>query len=54
MVGSLPLNTDRFFQGGWDYEALLAANPRLTEVRFNQPDQFQEPRQVRFNLTLQF
>ncbi|MBA2604376.1 MAG: TonB-dependent receptor [Acidobacteria bacterium] len=54
MVGSLPLNTDRFFQGGWDYEALLAANPRLTEVRFNQPDEFQEPRQVRFNLTLQF
>jgi hypothetical protein len=54
MVGSLPVSTTRFFQGGWDYEALLAANPNTREVRFNQPDQFQAPRQVRLSLTLQF
>jgi hypothetical protein len=54
MVGSLPVSTTRFFEGGWDYEALLAANPNLREVRFNQANQFQAPRQVRLTVTLQF
>ncbi len=39
-----------FFAGGWDYEALLAANPNLLDARFNQPDQYQAPREVRLSL----
>jgi hypothetical protein len=53
-VGSLPLTTQEFFAGGWDYEGLLAANPDLRDVRFNQPNQFQAPRELRLSLRLQF
>lgn len=53
-VGSLPLTTDEFFAGGWDYDSLLAANPDILDVKFNQPNQFQAPRQVRFSLKFQF
>ncbi|HLA76055.1 MAG TPA: TonB-dependent receptor [Vicinamibacteria bacterium] len=52
--GSVPVTTDQFFAGGWDYEALLAANPNLLDVKFNQPDQYQDPRAVRFSVRFQF
>jgi hypothetical protein len=54
MVGSLPITTDEFFEGGWDYEALLAANPNLKDVKFNQPDQYLAPRAIRFDLSFRF
>jgi hypothetical protein len=53
-VGSVPVSTSRFFAGGWDYETLLAANPNLLDNRFNQPDQFQAPREVRLTLKFTF
>ena len=54
MAGSLPLTTEEFFAGGWDYDALLAANPSLLDVRYNQADQFQAPREVRLTLKFDF
>mgnify|MGYP002622768769 FL=1 len=53
-VSSLPLTTQQFFGGGWDYEQLLAANPNLTNSLFNQPDQFQGPRVVRLSVRLAY
>jgi hypothetical protein len=53
-VGSLPLTTEEFFAGGWDYNALLAANPDILDVKYNQPDEFQPPRQVRLSVKFQF
>jgi hypothetical protein len=53
-VGSLPLTTDEFFAGGWDYPGLLAANPNLLDVKFNQADQYQAPRSVRLSVRFQF
>ncbi|MCB9377755.1 MAG: TonB-dependent receptor [Holophagales bacterium] len=53
-VGSLPLTTEEFFAGGWDYEALLAANPSLRNELFNMPDQYQAPREVRLSLRVSF
>jgi hypothetical protein len=53
-VGSVPVSTRQFFAGGWDYETVLAANPGLYEPRFNQPDQFQAPREVRFTMKFTF
>ena len=53
-VGSLPLSTTAFFAGNWDYDALLAANPSLLDVKFNQPDQYQAPRQMRVAVKFQF
>lgn len=46
-ASSLPLSTAAFFAGGWDYEGLLAANPKILDVKYNQPDQYQSARQVR-------
>jgi len=54
MVGSLPISTDEFFAGGWDYEALLAANPNLRDVKWNQPNQYLAPRQIRFDVAFRF
>ena len=51
-VGSLPLTTQGFFAGGWDYESLLT--PNLLDVKYNQPDAFQSPRQVRLTAKFQF
>ena len=51
-VGNLPINTQTFFAGGWDYESLLT--PSILDVKFNQPDQFQDPREVRFTVKFQF
>jgi outer membrane receptor protein involved in Fe transport len=53
-VGSLPLTTEQFFAGGWDYEGLLRANPNLLDVKYNQTDQYQAPRQVRLSMRFQF
>jgi hypothetical protein len=52
-VGSLPLTTGQFFAGGWDYES-LASRSNLREVRFNQADQFQSPREVRLTVKVMF
>jgi hypothetical protein len=49
---SLPLDTDEFFAGGWDYNALL--NEEINDVKFNQPNQFQGPREVRFTVKFDF
>jgi hypothetical protein len=53
-VGQLPLTTAQFFAGGWDYEAILAANPNILDVKFNQPDQWQAPREVRISIRFGF
>ena len=52
--GSLPITTEEFFAGGWDYEALIAANPSIQNELFNKPDQYQAPREVRLSLRLTF
>jgi hypothetical protein len=54
MASSLPLSTEEFFAGGWDYNGLLAADPSLLSVQFNQPNQFQAPRAVRLSMKFQF
>ena len=53
-VGSLPLTTEGFFAGNWDYNAILNANPNILDVKFNQPNQYQAPREVRFSVKFQF
>ncbi|HEX6737434.1 MAG TPA: hypothetical protein VF310_04075, partial [Vicinamibacteria bacterium] len=53
-VSSLPLTTEQFFRGGWDYEGLLRADPSLLDVKFNQANQFQAPRELRLTMRLQF
>jgi hypothetical protein len=53
MVSDLPLTLDRFF-AGFDYEALLAANPTSVDPKFRQADQFQAPREVRFTVKWAF
>jgi hypothetical protein len=52
MVSALPLEVDEFFAGGWNYEQMLAADPTALDVKFNQPNQWQSPREVR--LTVKF
>jgi hypothetical protein len=54
MVDSLPLTSEQFFAGGWEYEGLLAANPNLADVKLNQPNQFQAPRSVCLSMRVQF
>jgi hypothetical protein len=44
----------QFFNGGWDYEALLQANPTSVDPKFRQADQFQAPREIRFTVKFQF
>jgi hypothetical protein len=53
-VSALPLSTQQFFAGGWDYDTVLAANPRIHDVKFNQPDQFMAPREVRLTVKFRF
>ena len=53
-VSSLPLTTQQFFAGGWDYEQLLAANPNLVNDLFNQANQFQGPRVVRLSVRIAY
>jgi hypothetical protein len=52
--GSVPVDTDEFFAGGWDYEGLVAANPNIQDVKYNQPNQYLEPRVIRFDLKFRF
>lgn len=54
LTGALPVTTAQFFAGGWDYEALVAANPNRQDVKFNQPDQYQAPREVRLTVKFMF
>ncbi len=53
-VGSLPLTSEEFFAGGWDYEGILAANPSIVNTLFNQPNQWQPARTVRFSVRVEF
>jgi hypothetical protein len=53
-VGSLPLTTEGFFEDNWDYNTLLANNPQILDVKFNQPDQWQMPREFRVSVKFQF
>ena len=53
-VNSLPTNTEEFFGGSFNYEALLAANPSLLDPKFNQPDQYQGAREIRFTVKFEF
>jgi outer membrane receptor protein involved in Fe transport len=59
MVSDLPVpgtgNTaQRFFAGGWDYESILAGQPNLQDVRYNQADVFQAPREIRLTVKFSF
>lgn len=54
VTGALPITTDTFFNGNWDYESTIAANARLQDVKFNQPNQFQAPRQLRLTAKISF
>jgi hypothetical protein len=54
MVGSLPVTTAQFFAGGWDYETILRERPNLNDVKFNQPNQYQAPRELRFVVKFTF
>jgi hypothetical protein len=55
LTGALPVDTQEFFAGGAsNYEALVAANPDLLDVKFNQPNQYQAPREVRFTVKFIF
>jgi hypothetical protein len=53
-VGSLPLTTEEFFAGGWDYNSVLAENPDILDVKFNQPNQFLGARELRLTLKFRF
>jgi hypothetical protein len=52
-TGSVPVTTAQFFRG-FNYEALLAATPAIGDVKFNQPDQYQAPREVRLSAKISF
>jgi hypothetical protein len=54
LVTALPLTSSEFFAGGWDYAALLAADPTALDPKFNQPNQFQAPREIRFTVKFEF
>jgi hypothetical protein len=55
LTGALPVSTEEFFAGGAsNYEGLVAANPDLLDVKFNQPNQYQAPREVRFTVKFIF
>jgi hypothetical protein len=51
-VSDLELDSEAFFAGGWDYNTLL--NAENTDVKFNQPNQWQAPREVRFTVKFDF
>jgi hypothetical protein len=54
LTGALPVSSEEFFANGLDYAGLVAAHPELHDVKFNQPDQYQAPREVRFTVKFQF
>jgi len=53
-TGTLPVNTDQFFNTSWDYEGLLAANPAIVDPKWGQPNQWQAPREVRLTVKFTF
>jgi hypothetical protein len=53
-TGNLPLTSTQFFAGGWDYNTLLAQNPGILDVKYNQPDQFLAPREIRLGVKFTF
>jgi len=51
-VGAFDLSNEEFFAGGLNYDALLkTVDP---DVKFNQANQWQAPREVRLTLKFQF
>jgi hypothetical protein len=53
-TSTLPLTTSQFFNTSWDYDALLAANPASIDPKFNQPNEWQAPREVRLTVKFTF
>jgi hypothetical protein len=53
-TGNLPLDTEDFFAGGWDYNTLIAQNPDILDAKYNQPDQFLAPREIRLGVKFTF
>lgn len=53
VASSLPISTEQFFSGGWDYES-LASNPSVADVKFNQPDAWQGAREIRLTAKFTF
>lgn len=53
-TSTLPLTTNQFFNTNWDYDALLAANPASIDPKYNQPNQYQGPREVRLTVKFTF
>jgi hypothetical protein len=53
-TGNLPLDTEDFFAGGWDYNTLIAQNPSILDAKYNQPDQFLAPREIRLGVKFTF
>jgi len=51
-VGAFDLSNEEFFAGGLNYAALL--NTVDPDVKFNQANQWQSPREVRFTVRFQF
>jgi outer membrane receptor protein involved in Fe transport len=51
-VGAFDLSNEEFFAGGLNYNALL--NSVDPDVKFNQPNQWQAPREVRLTVRFQF
>lgn len=54
VTSALPITTDTFFNGNWDYESTIAANASRQDVKFNQPNQYQAPRQLRLSAKITF
>ncbi len=54
LASPLPLTAQEFFNSDWDYEAMLAANPNRLDVKFNQPNQWQAPRELRLTAKITF
>ena len=53
-TSSLPINTNQFFNTDWNYESFLSANPASIDPKYNQANQFQGPREVRFTVKFTF
>ncbi|HEY0875044.1 MAG TPA: TonB-dependent receptor [Vicinamibacterales bacterium] len=51
---TLPITTQEFFNTSWNYESILAADPSLVDPKFNQANQWQAPREVRFTVKFTF
>ena len=56
LTADLPIDTEEFFAGGWDYETLVAQLAADGDVNplFNQADQFQGRRSLRLSVKFEF